>query len=191
MCKGLRVLTGMAWMLAFLWGVPATAETGCEHWAAKLVSVQGRVEVKRVGAAAWQSAAVGHLLCDGDQIHVAALSRAAVWLPSETVLRLDQERIPGEVDSQERGEWHQFDLPVRDDPPDEELELVQLSVDVLFGIRERVLLPGLALDPAKRYVVFGMPGLVACIIDNPKEEPEDLVRGRADLDRVGQYDVFQ
>ena len=28
------------------------------------------------------------------------------------------------------------------------------------------------------------------VIDNLKEEPEDLLRGRADLDRVGQHDVF-
>jgi hypothetical protein len=64
-------------------------------------------------------------------------------------------------------------------------------VDVLFGIHDRALLAELTSDQAKRYMVIWMPGLVACVIDNLKEEAEDLLRGRVDLNRVGQYNVFQ
>jgi hypothetical protein len=40
-------------------------------------------------------------------------------------------------------------------------------------------------------MVFAMPGVIACIINDLKEEPEDILRGRPDLDRVGQHDVLQ
>lgn len=89
MRKGLRVLAA-AWALLGL-GETASAESGCEAWAAKLVSAQGRVEVRRSGEAAWRPAGVGEVLCDGDGLHVAETSRAAVQLPSETILRLDQD----------------------------------------------------------------------------------------------------
>jgi len=40
-------------------------------------------------------------------------------------------------------------------------------------------------------MVLRMPGLIACIIDNLKEEPKDLIRCRLDFEGVGNEDVFK
>jgi tetratricopeptide (TPR) repeat protein len=87
----LRVLAMTAWALVCVLGLPAVAAADCDPWAGKLVSAQGRIEVKRTGQTAWQPAGVGDVLCDGDSMHVAEQSRAAVRLPSETILRFDQD----------------------------------------------------------------------------------------------------
>jgi FecR-like protein len=75
---------------------------GCEPWVAKVLSVQGPVEVARGGSTPDGSAAAGQpqwravegdeTLCPGDLIRVGALGRAAVQLADEvqTVLRLDE-----------------------------------------------------------------------------------------------------
>ncbi len=77
----------------------------CEPWVAKVLSVQGAVEVERGGAAPDGSAAAGRAqwrsvegdetLCPGDHIRVGPLGRAAVQLAdeAETVLRLDERTI--------------------------------------------------------------------------------------------------
>jgi len=82
-------------------GAFAQAE-GCEPWVAKVLSVQGPVEVKRGGATRDGSAAAGRpqwravegdeTLCPGDLIRVGPLGRAGVQLADEvqTVLRLDE-----------------------------------------------------------------------------------------------------
>ncbi len=62
----------------------------CKPWAAQLASVQGRVETQRAGTAGWQPVSSGEVFCPGDSLRVPALSRAAVLLPGETMLRLDQ-----------------------------------------------------------------------------------------------------
>jgi tetratricopeptide (TPR) repeat protein len=74
-------------------GFPATfvgaAET-CDDWAAKVVSVQGVVQVRRAGEAEWVTVNVNDTYCPGDIIRVLELSRAAVVLSNEATLRLDQ-----------------------------------------------------------------------------------------------------
>ncbi|MGA7181050.1 MAG: FecR domain-containing protein [Thiobacillaceae bacterium] len=80
-------------MLVALGLLPAPASLAadrCEPWAAQLSSVQGRVEAKRMGTDRWQPVSSGAVFCPGDSLRVEALSRAAVLLPSETMLRLDQ-----------------------------------------------------------------------------------------------------
>jgi len=82
-------------------GALAQAEA-CRPWVAKVLSVQGPVEVERGGATPDGSAAAGRpqwravegdeTLCPGDLIRVGPLGRAAVQLADEvqTVLRLDE-----------------------------------------------------------------------------------------------------
>ncbi len=62
----------------------------CDGPAAKLVSLEGTVEVRAAGSGAWQPATPAQALCTGDTLAVRALGRAAVALPNEVVLRLDQ-----------------------------------------------------------------------------------------------------
>jgi ferric-dicitrate binding protein FerR (iron transport regulator) len=63
----------------------------CAPAVARLVSLQGQVEVQRAGSAAWVTVRrLGAELCAGDRLRTDALSRAALYLQPETVVRLDQ-----------------------------------------------------------------------------------------------------
>ena len=86
----MRVFAVVAWAVGLLISTELRAE-GCEPWAARVVSLQGSVEVRPAGTEQWQAATADQVLCDGDTLHVAENARAAVLLPSETVLRLDQD----------------------------------------------------------------------------------------------------
>ena len=55
----------------------------------QLYSIDGQVEVRRHGA--WQSAALNQSLCAHDAVRTGSLSRAAVMLINEAVLRIDQD----------------------------------------------------------------------------------------------------
>jgi tetratricopeptide (TPR) repeat protein len=68
------------------------AET-CEAWVAKIVSVQGSVEARRVGETQWQPVRLHETYCPGDALRVQEHSRAAIVLPNEAILRLDQKTI--------------------------------------------------------------------------------------------------
>ncbi|MBC2694311.1 MAG: TonB-dependent receptor [Desulfobacteraceae bacterium] len=61
-----------------------------DYWAGKVVSVQGRVQVRRVGAAEWVPIRLNDTYGFGDMIRVQEQSRAAVVLHSGAILRLDQ-----------------------------------------------------------------------------------------------------
>ena len=62
----------------------------CEEWVAKIVSVQGRVEVKRGGVTEWVAVKLNNTFCTNDMIRVHKRSRAAFVLPSQVILRLDE-----------------------------------------------------------------------------------------------------
>jgi tetratricopeptide (TPR) repeat protein len=62
----------------------------CALPVAHLVSVQGTVEWWRAEPAGWQTARSGMLLCPQDKVRVGLSSRAALLLPNETTLRLNQ-----------------------------------------------------------------------------------------------------
>src|SRR6476620_2817847 len=62
----------------------------CDPWIARIVSVQGRVEVYRAGQAQPQAARLNDTYCPGDQISVGERSRADVALLNEPIIRLDQ-----------------------------------------------------------------------------------------------------
>jgi tetratricopeptide (TPR) repeat protein len=68
----------------------AFADNKDKAWASKVVSLQGRVLVKRHGDDDWQPARLSQALFGGDSIRVEANSRAGIVLSNDAVLRLDQ-----------------------------------------------------------------------------------------------------
>ena len=78
--------------LSLFWFLSGTAaaEPPCKPSAARLVSVQGLVEVQRSGSHAWTPAPLGENLCRADVVRTAASSRAAILLSDHTVIRLDE-----------------------------------------------------------------------------------------------------
>lgn len=62
----------------------------CDPWSAKAVSIQGTVEIRRVGENVWQPVGLDDAFCPGDVIRVGERSRAAILLFNDTVLRIDQ-----------------------------------------------------------------------------------------------------
>ncbi len=63
------------------------------EWVAKLVSVQGRVDVKRSNESKWHKVAQEELFCPGDMVRIGKDSRAAVQLRNDAVLRIDRETV--------------------------------------------------------------------------------------------------
>ena len=79
----MKKVTGVIWAVLVL-SVVSTAQTG-EHIAAKILSVQGRVEVER---SPWASAEVDQILYAGNRIRTGPRSRAALLLADETQIKL-------------------------------------------------------------------------------------------------------
>jgi hypothetical protein len=79
-------LLGLLW-LACSWS--AWAVEPCTPALARVVSVQGKVELRR-GGAEWAAVALNAPLCSGDTLRVLPYGRAALLLSNETTLRLDQ-----------------------------------------------------------------------------------------------------
>ncbi|HET6515237.1 MAG TPA: TonB-dependent receptor [Thermodesulfovibrionales bacterium] len=73
----------------FLLPSPAVAET-CVQWVARVVSVQGSVQVRRVGTTQWEPTHFGDTFCPGDMVRVLERSRSEIMLANESILRLDQ-----------------------------------------------------------------------------------------------------
>lgn len=71
------------------WANAAAAAT-CEAWAAKVVSVQGTVQVKKADEKLLRPLQRHDFVCPGDEIRVQRHSRAALVLRNETFLRLDE-----------------------------------------------------------------------------------------------------
>ncbi len=86
-----RVLAGILvlWCLAVP-GKLAAAEP-CDPIVGSLMSANGEVEVKRRDGSLWQPIALNEAVCERDTIRTGRLSRAAVLLSNDAVLRLDQE----------------------------------------------------------------------------------------------------
>jgi len=62
----------------------------CDEQAARLVSVEGRVEVQRLQSGVWEQAHLDDVVCLGERVRARAYSRAALLLPNQTQLRLDE-----------------------------------------------------------------------------------------------------
>lgn len=60
----------------------------CEHWVAKVVSVEGMIEARSVGEESWERSETGDTYCAGDTVRVPQW-RAALVLKNETIIRLD------------------------------------------------------------------------------------------------------
>jgi tetratricopeptide (TPR) repeat protein len=88
--SGLARLFLLAWLLALAFFPTKTSAQTCEPWAGKAVSIQGGIQVLKFGQTAWSLLSLNDHLCYGDTVHVAENSRAAVLLPNEGLLRLDQ-----------------------------------------------------------------------------------------------------
>ncbi len=82
-------LAALITLYGFSWSNGLAVER-CEPWVAQMVSVQGQVEAKRSGQQQWNPVRLNETFCAGDSVRVEALSRAAVQLRNETILRLDQ-----------------------------------------------------------------------------------------------------
>ena len=85
------------------WAVPdGQAAEACKPVVARIVSLQGRVEVQSAGSAEWTRAALDDQLCVGDAIRAGAFARAALALTNDSVLSLDQlttMRLGGEAET--------------------------------------------------------------------------------------------
>ncbi len=75
-------------LLCFVAEVHAVAV--CEPEVARVVSVEGTVELRRASQTNWQTVVYNTLLCAGDMLRVRARSRADLRLSNESMLRLDQ-----------------------------------------------------------------------------------------------------
>ncbi len=90
-----------SFLLIVAWSAGATmspsplsfAATVCDPGVAKMVSVQGNVEVRRAGQTQSQPARLNETYCPGDRIQVGDKSRADIALVNQPVLRLDQNTI--------------------------------------------------------------------------------------------------
>lgn len=85
----LRLIICTSFLTVLLYPHVSAAKT-CEQWVAKVVSVQGSVEVRRVGETQWQPVKLNDTYCPGDKIRVQERGRADVALVNQPVLRLDQ-----------------------------------------------------------------------------------------------------
>jgi tetratricopeptide (TPR) repeat protein len=87
--KFLSFLFCLSFVVVLLFPGAASAAR-CEQWVAKVVSVQGTVEVKKVGEAWWEPVELNDTYCPGDEIRAGENSRANLALINEAVLRLNQ-----------------------------------------------------------------------------------------------------
>jgi Flp pilus assembly protein TadD len=86
-CVRRVLLLLVVWVLS---GQLAYAADSCAPPVARLVSLQGTVDVWRAQPAMWQAASSGIVLCPQDRVRVGPSSRAGLLLPNETMLRLNQ-----------------------------------------------------------------------------------------------------
>jgi len=77
--------------IALVLGTESTyAADSCEPPVGRMASAQGRIEVQRFGDSNWQQVSLDETLCQGDTVRVGELSRAAVALINDAILRLDE-----------------------------------------------------------------------------------------------------
>ncbi len=90
-------VTMRAILAVALWVVSAgawqadAANDVCDPWTAKLVSSQGRVDIRRSDGSDWTPARLDDILCPGDMVRTDDNSRAALLLFNQAILRLDQQ----------------------------------------------------------------------------------------------------
>jgi tetratricopeptide (TPR) repeat protein len=85
-----QLILGASLLARLFYPSQSIAATVCEPAVAKMVSVQGSVEVRRAGRTEWRPALLNDTYCAGDRIQVGERSRADVALTRQPILRLDQ-----------------------------------------------------------------------------------------------------
>ena len=83
-------------LIGMVVGLPLSASATppeCTEWAAKIVSIEGRVESLRAGDTNWQAVNLNDTYCPNDRVRTLENSRAAIQLQNETILRLDQNTV--------------------------------------------------------------------------------------------------
>ena len=80
----------LIFLFSWLISSPSVAAGACESWVAKIVSIQGHVDVIRTGKTRWQHVNLDETFCAGDSVRIEARSRAAIFLSNQTLLRLDE-----------------------------------------------------------------------------------------------------
>jgi len=83
-------------LIGMVVGLPLSASATppeCTEWAAKIVSIEGRVESLRAGDTNWQAVELNDTYCPNDRVRTLEKSRAAIQLQNETILRLDQNTV--------------------------------------------------------------------------------------------------
>jgi len=77
----------------------------CEDWIARVVSVQGSVDVRESGSQAWQPVKLQQAYCQGDVIRVNKASRAALELHNDTIIRLNQNSTLALSGPKDKASW--------------------------------------------------------------------------------------
>lgn len=99
----LKVLKTLSFSLRLLIGacalfLAAAVEGACEQPVGGFSSLEGNVSVQAAGTNNWAPAGLDTALCEGDAVRAGKLSRAAISLITDAVLRLDEETTVKLVD---------------------------------------------------------------------------------------------
>lgn len=92
-CRGHYARVILAFFLAILWSAhnsESHAAPGCKTEVARIVSIQGVIELRRAQDTHWQHAGLDEGVCAGDSVRARSHSRAALRLNNDSMLRLDQ-----------------------------------------------------------------------------------------------------
>ncbi|MBW2248763.1 MAG: hypothetical protein JRF62_16605, partial [Deltaproteobacteria bacterium] len=85
-----RLIICTSFLAVLLYPPYASPAETCDQWVAKVVSVQGSVEVRKVDETRWEAVKLNDTYCPGDVIRVNDNSRADLSLINQPVIRLDQ-----------------------------------------------------------------------------------------------------
>lgn len=86
-----RLLAFVSLSLLLLIGAGKSyAEKFCESAVAKVISIQGIIELRRASNTTWQAMTLDTAICPGDSVRARTHSRGAFLLSNASVLRLDQ-----------------------------------------------------------------------------------------------------
>ncbi len=86
-------LLGAGLLLSSLSLAQTAPPAGCEPVVARLIAVEGTLILRRGGARRAGAVRLDDVFCTGDVLEVAPFSRAALQLPDQTVVRLDQDTV--------------------------------------------------------------------------------------------------
>ena len=107
-CRNKRLIIVAGVITVTLWGGyinKAYTAGSCQLQVARIVSMQGMIELRKAQEITWQPASRDTILCAGDMIRARSHSRAALRLSNDSMLRLDQKTsitfpdLPKENDS--------------------------------------------------------------------------------------------